>query len=75
MVDMAFCISFLLSSLFFTMLSHCGLDFLIVNLSHPVIVLVSIPFLSGVGGQNPNNPFHNLLSWGVMEGIEIVEGR
>lgn len=36
------------------------------SLSHPMIVLVSIPFLTAHRAQNPNNPFLSLPSfWGV----------
>lgn len=36
------------------------------SLSHLVIVLVSVPFLTAQGAQSPNNPFFSLPSfWGV----------
>lgn len=40
-----------------------------------MIVLVSVPFLTVQGFQDPNNPFHYFLFRGVMEGTEIVEGK
>lgn len=35
------------------------------SLSHPVIVLVSVPFLIAQGAQNPNNLFLSLPFLGV----------
>lgn len=54
-------------SLFFPRLSHSAFRLLdCQSLSYPVIVLVSLPFLTTHGAQNPNSPFISLPSfWGV----------
>lgn len=49
-------------------LSHSAVDFSTVNLSHPVMVLVSVPFLTAQGAQNPNIPFLSLPSFLGVDG-------
>lgn len=73
MVNMAFCISFLL---LFPFLYHPFPQWFRLLDCQSVTPRDCFGFCSlsiCLGGQNPN--FDNLLSWGVMERIEIVEGR
>lgn len=58
-------LSFLLSSPFYTTFPLCFRLLDCQSLSHPVIVLVSVPFLTAQGAQNPNNPFLSLPFFGV----------